>query len=125
MAFSEWLRSRLLVRVGIRLDQALNTKVFNANFQAYLDGQHQNPLEAFSNLTTVRQFLTSNGVIAFFDAPWIPIYIFVLYLLHPLLGFLAIFLGAIQLLAAIYGRHKISLLTDSMLNAERQSKNFQ
>lgn len=124
MALSEWLRSRLLVRVGIRLDQELSTRVFKANFQACLEGKLKIPFEAFSNLTTVRQFITSNGAIAFFDAPWIPIYIFVLYLLHPFLGLLAILFGTIQMLAAIYGRDKISLLTDSMLDAEGKSKSF-
>ncbi len=33
MAFSEWLRSRLLVRIGVRLDTALSKRVFNASFE--------------------------------------------------------------------------------------------
>jgi ATP-binding cassette subfamily C exporter for protease/lipase len=36
MAFSEWMRSRVLVRSGVRLDEALGTRVFNASFEAYL-----------------------------------------------------------------------------------------
>ncbi len=91
MAFAEWLRSRLLVRAGVRLDEALNSLVFNASFEAYLNRARHNVAEAFSDLTNIRQFLTANGVIAFFDTPWTPIYIAVIFLLSPFLGWLSIF----------------------------------
>jgi ATP-binding cassette subfamily C exporter for protease/lipase len=64
MAFAEWIRSRLLVRAGVRLDQALNTRIFNASFEAYLGQNQHGSSEVFSHLTNVRQFLTGNGVIA-------------------------------------------------------------
>ncbi len=124
MALAEWLRSKLLVRVGIRLDQMLNVRVFDANFQSFLDQKMKNPTEFSSNLTTLRQFLTSNGIIAFFDAPWIPIYIFVLFLLHPALGLLAIFFGCIQIAVAVYNHRKSSSLLVSLIDSERASKNF-
>lgn len=103
MAFAEWLRSRLLVRAGVKLDQQLNALVFNASFEAYLRRLQQNPTLAFSNLTNVRQFLTGNGIIAFFDTPWTPIYILVVFLLHPMLGWLSIAFALIQLSMAFYG----------------------
>lgn len=90
MGFAEWSRSRLLVRAGVRLDQQLNSRVFNASFEAYLNQLEHNPVQAFSDLINVRQFLTGNGVFAFMDAPWIPIYMVVLYLLHPVLGAMAL-----------------------------------
>jgi ATP-binding cassette subfamily C exporter for protease/lipase len=90
MAFSEWMRSRLLVRAGVRLDEQLNSRVFNANFEAALNQAGRNPIQAFTDLTNLRQFLTGNGIFAFFDAPWTPIYIIVLFLLHPFLGFTAL-----------------------------------
>jgi len=97
MAFAEWLRSRLLVRAGIRFDEALNSQVFKASFDAYLNRTKHNVLEAFSDLTNIRQFLTANGIIAFFDTPWTPIYIAVIFLLSPFLGWLSIFFALIQL----------------------------
>ena len=97
MAFAEWIRSRLLVRVGVRLDDALNSLVFNASFKAYLNRGRHNVSEAFSDLTNIRQFLTANGMIAFFDTPWTPIYIAVIFLLSPFLGWLSIFFAFIQL----------------------------
>lgn len=99
MGFSEWARSRLLVRIGVRMDERLNGRLFNASFDAQLTQPKANPAQAFSDLTQVRQFLTGNGVFAFFDVPWMPIYIAVLFLLHPLLGWLGI--GFAVLLASV------------------------
>ncbi|MBK6926017.1 MAG: type I secretion system permease/ATPase [Comamonadaceae bacterium] len=96
MALAEWVRSRLLVRVGIRLDKVLSTRVFNASFDAYLNESSSHPSRAFSDLIQIRQFLTGPGVFAFFDAPWTPVYIGVLYLMHPWLGMLAIVFAIFQ-----------------------------
>jgi ATP-binding cassette subfamily C exporter for protease/lipase len=90
MAVAEWARSRLLVRAGVRFDEVLNTRVFKASFEAALNHSGGNPAKAFADLTRIRQFLTGSGVFAFFDAPWTPIYIFVMYLLHPELGAVAL-----------------------------------
>ena len=98
MAFSEWLRSRLLVRVGVKIDEALNSPVFNTSFEAFLKRAGKNPVEAFSDLTGIRQFLAGPGIIAFFDLPWTPVYIGVMFLLHPFLGMLSIFFACVQVL---------------------------
>jgi len=90
MAFSEWARSRILVRAGVRFDDRLNTEVFKANFESALNQGRHKPGEAFNDLTNLRQFLTGNGVFAFFDAPWTPIYIAVSWMLHPILGVISI-----------------------------------
>jgi len=109
MGFAEWSRSRLLVRAGVRLDQQLNSRVFNASFEAYLNQLEHNPVQAFTDLTNVRQFLTGNGVFAFMDAPWIPIYMVVLYLLHPMLGALALVFAALMIAMAVLS-HRLTYL---------------
>lgn len=124
MAFAEWLRSRLLVRAGIKLDQELNTRVFNASFEAYLSSKQQNPTEAFADLTNVRQFITGTGVIALFDAPWTPIYILALFLLHPFLGLLAIVFCLIQIAMTYVGYLMTYSASESVLKAEAKSKSF-
>lgn len=86
MAFSEWLRSRLLVRAGVRFDEAMNSQIFKASFNKSLSKVRFDSPEAFNDLTQLRQFMTGQGVFTFFDIPWTPIYIFVVWLLHPLLG---------------------------------------
>lgn len=107
MAFAEWTRSRVLVRAGVRFDEALNKRVFIASFEAALNQTGRNPRQAFIELTNLRQFLTGNGIFAFFDAPWTPIYLAVLYLLHPSLGLLATLFATI-LLALAWFSHRIS-----------------
>jgi ATP-binding cassette subfamily C exporter for protease/lipase len=80
----EWSRSHLMVRFGIRLDEALHDRVFEAAFQHTLRaGPSSQPL---NDLAAVRQFLAGAGLIAFFDAPWTVIFLGVIFLLHPLLG---------------------------------------
>ncbi len=108
MAFAEWLRSRIMVRTGVRLDEALNSLVFKASFEAYLNRTRRNVTEAFSDLTNIRQFLTANGIIAFFDTPWTPVYIAVIFLLSPFLGFLSIFFAVIQL-GVTWQTHRLSV----------------
>ena len=109
MALAEWVRSRLLVRVGIRLDKVLSTRVFNASFDAYLNESSSHPSRAFSDLIQVRQFLTGPGVFAFFDAPWTPVYIGVLFLMHPWLGMLAIVFAIFQSALGWFGhRHTLA-----------------
>ena len=124
MAFSEWLRSRLLVQAGLRLDQELNSRVFNASFEAFLRRTQQNPTEAFSNLTNLRQFLTGNGIIAFFDAPWTPIYIAVVFILHPLLGMLSIVFSAIQVYLAIWSSRASKHGSEALTKAETKSRAY-
>ncbi|MDR1888690.1 MAG: type I secretion system permease/ATPase [Zoogloeaceae bacterium] len=88
MSFSEWVRARLLIRLGVKLDMRLNPLVFAAAFAQQRRGQASATL--FSDLTRIRQFLTGNGLFACLDAPWTPIYILALFLLHPWLGILSI-----------------------------------
>lgn len=86
MAFAEWLRSQLLVRVGVAFDDQLNAQIFDASFAANLNQSQHNPVQSFNDLTQLRQFLTGQGVFVFFDLPWMPIYLGVLTLMHPWLG---------------------------------------
>ena len=103
LSISEWARSKLLVRSGIRMDQMISRKLFHASYEAHLNPAVTNPSRAFADLTELRQFLTGNGIFAFFDAPWAPIYIAVLFLLHPWLGVMALGFAAVQSALAWWG----------------------
>ena len=106
MALAEWFRSRLLVRAGFRLDAALGTRVFNSTFEANLSQSGAPAQRAFADLTEIRQFMTGSGIFAFFDAPWTPIYIGVLFLLHPMLGWLAIAFALVQASLVRFGHRR-------------------
>ena len=114
MACSEWLRSRVLVRAGMRFDEQLSTRVFNASFEAYLSQSSATPSRAFGDLIQIRQFLTGSGIFALFDAPWAPIYIAVTFFLHPWLGILSLVFAVVQAALAWFGhRHTVAPAEDA------------
>lgn len=99
MALAEWLRSRLLVRTGVRLDELMGRRVFDASFASTLAGPRPETAQAAAHLAQVRQFVTGNGAYALFDAPWVPVYLLVLFLMHPVLGWTA--LGFVGVMVAL------------------------
>jgi ATP-binding cassette subfamily C exporter for protease/lipase len=116
MALAEWGRSRILVDAGVRFDERLGTRIFNASFESHLSdpngskGQtaaNRSPARSFNDLLQLRQFLTGNGIFAFFDVPWVPIYIAVCFFLHPLIGWLSVLFALIQLSMA-WLSHRLS-----------------
>ena len=124
MAFAEWLRSRLLVRSGVRLDQALNSLVFHAGFEQFLKNAKLQVSETFSDLTNLRQFMTGNGIIALFDLPWTPVYIVVLFLLHPYLGLLSLVFAAIQVGIALWNHCVTGTSIERAADSDAASTNY-
>ena len=104
MAFADWLRSVTAIRAGVRFDQLLNDRIFRLGFSAALASDRGRAGEALQDLTQMRQFLTSSGLFAFFDIPWTFIYIAVLFILHPMLGCVAIAFCAIQFGIAVWNQ---------------------
>ena len=121
MAFAEWARSRLLVRTGVRLDRLLGARVFSAEFSRGARDGGGNPGQSFADLTEVRQFLTGPSIFAFFDLPWTPIYIGVLFILHPLLGAVAVVFALIQAALAWLGHQRTVVPSESLAKAQRRS----
>ena len=86
----ELVRSFVLIRVGANLDQRLSERVYTAAFEQNLKRAGGNAGQALSDLANIRQFLTGSGPFAFFDAPWFPIYLLVIFLFNPWLGLFAL-----------------------------------
>lgn len=120
----EWVRSQLLIRAGAKLDSQLKERVFAATFEAQLRGISGNPVQALNDLNNVRQFLTGSGLFAFFDAPWAPIFLLVLFILHPILGVVGL-LGAILLVGMTYLTERMTQVPLARANqAAVQAGNF-
>jgi len=93
------LRQRLLVHVAQRVDLSLGAKVFAIVHEAPLrEGARSDGLEPVRDLDQIRSFLCGQGPAALFDVPWIPLYLGAIFILHPLLGLLAV-AGALLLVA--------------------------
>ena len=103
----EVARSFVLVRVSAHFDLKLNKRVYAAAFEQNLKRAGGNAGQALNDLTTLRQFLTGNAVFAFFDAPWFPIYLAVIFMFDSTLGFFALG-GTIILVALAYLNERVS-----------------
>ena len=90
MGALEFVRSFVLIRIASQLDMQLNQRVYTAAFEQNLKRAGGNAGQALQDLTTVRQFLSGNALFAFFDAPWFPIYLIIIFLIHPYLGVFAL-----------------------------------
>jgi ATP-binding cassette subfamily C protein len=98
----EAIRSRILARVGAALDEALSGRVFDLVVRAPLKGAAPGDgLLPLRDLDQIRAFLSGTGPSAFFDLPWLPIYLAVCFLFHPLIGVAAL-CGALFLAAVTW-----------------------
>lgn len=99
MGLLEWVRSLVVIRLGAQVDQQLGGRVYDATFDASLRVARGSSAQPLNDLTSLRQFATGNALFALFDAPWFPLYLVVLFLFHPWLGWLA--LGGAALLLVL------------------------
>lgn len=110
MGLLEYVRSGLMIRLGSQLDSKLNARLYGAMVNYALARPGQGTAQPMSDLTNVRQFLTGNGLFAFFDAPWMPIYIGVLFLFHPMFGWFAIFAAIVLVFIALLNERSTKVL---------------
>jgi PrtD family type I secretion system ABC transporter len=84
----DFLRTRLLSRAGYRLDQTVGAHAYDIWVRSGADTKSKlaRPL---SDLSVVRGFMASPSMLGFFDLPWIPFYLAIVFFVHPWLGFLA------------------------------------
>ncbi|WP_340609112.1 type I secretion system permease/ATPase [Xenorhabdus bharatensis] len=94
----EYIRSQVVIRIGSQFDMCLNQRVYTASYESNLKNGSTDAGQMLNDLSTIRQFLTGSALFAFFDAPWFPVYLGVIFLFSPYLGLLAL-VGALILIA--------------------------
>lgn len=102
MGILDFVRGRVMGRVGARFQADLDRRVFAAVLHATTMGRA--PREAATglrDLESVQRLITSPALMAVFDLPWTPIFILGIFIFHPLLGILAVLGGAILVAVAI------------------------
>ncbi len=95
----EVARSDLLIRAGAKLDSELSTDTFGLSLDAH--NKVMSSAQGLRDLDAVRGFFSGPGLIALFDAPWAPIFMLLVFVIHPALGTLAL-CGALIILALTY-----------------------
>ena len=94
MGLLELARSRIVVRIGVDVDQRIGERVFQAALQHSLASPSSSK-HTLRELDHLRSFLAGPGPLTFFDAPWTPIYLIIIFALHWTLGLAATIGGII------------------------------
>jgi ATP-binding cassette subfamily C protein EexD len=99
MGLLEWARQDIMRRVSNRLDLQLAPVLFDVGYrQAWYSAGMAPGTQPLQDLKGIRQFISSHSLFAFFDTPWVPVYLVVMFAFHPWIG-LAGLLSALLLLA--------------------------
>ncbi|MDF3164517.1 type I secretion system permease/ATPase [Pseudomonas proteolytica] len=97
----EIVRSFIVIRIGSQLERRFNLQVYQAAFERNLFHGEGHAGQSLGDLTHIRQFVTGPALFAFFDAPWFPIYLIVIFLFDTWLGVFAS-VGAVLLIALAF-----------------------
>lgn len=94
------IRSRLMVRIGTSLDEALSKRVYETLIRIPLKiGTRSDGLQPLRDLDSLRSFLSGSGPIAFFDLPWLPVYLAICFIFFHFWIGMAALIGAIILVS--------------------------
>jgi len=133
MAALDVVRSWLLAALGRALDRMVGPKVLDGLLGEVARLGTRDHAYALRDVHTLRTFLSGSGVLALFDAPWLPIFILIIFLFHPLMGALALTGAVARLTLAFFnerqtrepteraqteGRHAARWIDTTMRNAE-------
>ncbi len=99
--YLENIRGRIMVRIGRRFEESLRSRVFDTTAELALRRTPNVGGQPLADLTTIRQFLSSTGLLAFFDMPWVPVYMFLIYQLHSSLGITAFVAAVVIFVLAV------------------------
>ena len=102
LAAMEIIRSKLLIYVSERLDRQLSPALAGLTLEhAVLTGAAKASTQPLRDLAGLRNFISGTGLLAILDAPWVPIYLAVMFAFHPLLGWLGVIAVIVFLILAI------------------------
>ena len=85
----EFVRSRMLVRAGLQFDDVISRPLFDRVARMQINNPNGGARSALADADKVRSFITGQGVLAFFDVPWTPLFLALCFAFHPLLGWVA------------------------------------
>lgn len=122
VAWFEHLRTGVLVGIGLAFDRTLQPTVFHDSLARELKSPTAQPVQSLLDLAQIRQFITGQGIFAFFDAPWFFIYVGVLTLMHPLLGVMGVTFALVHLTFLLHSRRHAAPLIETANRAQVQSQ---
>ena len=124
MHVSEKIRSSIVIALGLKLDNLYADKLYFESFRKKLAQPQEDPFRYHDDFTNFRQWFTGPGVFGFFDLPWAPIYLYVMFLIHPYLGYLAIILIIFSLSFTMFTERKIGSMPETLIEEEKNINKF-
>ena len=126
MGLLDHARARVLARAGARFQARMDPRVLGAILtRAGLSpGERAAPATGLSDLESIQRFTSGPGPFAFFDAPWTPVFLCVLFVFHWMLGLLAVFSGVLLLALALFNQARTARLQQEAGMASVQAHNF-
>ncbi len=124
MGVLDFLRSRILIRIGNYVESELSAPLFNNWLSQGTKGNikpGQNPLQS---LAVIKRFLTGPAPTTFFDIPWTPIYIAVIFMIDWTLGVFAIVGALVVLIIAVLAELRTRKSEAKAQNAKAHSHSF-
>jgi PrtD family type I secretion system ABC transporter len=103
----EWIRTRLLVSLSLRIDWDLGSKVFDASFRRHVGRKGVNVQQLLGDMVALRHFFTGAPILALMDAPFAVVFIIIGGIFHPYLAIFAAVASVLMLIAA-YATQRIS-----------------
>ncbi len=118
----DFIRSRILVKAGVKMDELLSRRVLKTMLADLARVGTEGYTKGLQDVNTLRNYLAGNNIFAFFDVPWIFIYLAVIFLIHPVLGmtataggFILLGVGVVQTLIT----RRDSAVIDDVKNQQR------
>lgn len=122
----EIIRGRVVIRISSWLDEQHGGLVLAANIDNFLKYARASSVQGLRDLGTIRAFLTGPGIFPILDAPWAPLFIGAIFLLHPVLGWIslagAVVLAALALVNEALTRDLVMRSSGSSLEAINQAE---
>jgi PrtD family type I secretion system ABC transporter len=118
MSSLDVVRGRLITRIGAFLDHRLGPETFERVLHATVQGQGIG-VQPLRDLGQLRALLGSTAIFPLFDAPWLPLYLGIVFLVHPVLGVIAV-VGAVVLfgIALLNETRTRTALTNAAVQAQ-------
>ncbi len=120
----QFLRARLLSRASYRLDSDLGDPAMAFWMQESLDNQTQKEHNPIRDLSMVRSFMSSPAIQGIFDLPWIPLFLIVVFAIHPWLGYLTIAGAGVVIVAALLNQAVTRDSTDTAAQIDGLEREF-
>lgn len=119
MGLLDFVRNKILIIIANKMDALVNEKIYNAAFELALKNPGKNTSQPLNDLNKIKAFLSGNAILSFFDIPWFPIYIGIMFLFDPIYGLYGI--GATIIIVAL--TYINSLVTKRHIEHSMKAKN--